>query len=157
MPIQTAKSLSKHLTQVLGVYGCAGFRIRPILLGGVFEKVRNLLQQIECNTAAAKEHVSEVERRIRTDKEQTRVLLAALPFEHLLWCMKIKFIYFMVLWINVFPVKNMISSVYLPRELLVRWRMDCKKHCQVLPGTYCEVHDKPPPSNTMTPQTNKAM
>jgi hypothetical protein len=40
---------------------------------------------------------------------------------------------------------------FLPRELLVRWKLDYKKHCQVLPGTYCEAHDEPSPSNTMTP------
>ncbi len=46
---------------------------------------------------------------------------------------------------------------FSPRELLVQWRMDYSKHCRVLPGTYCEVHDEPSPSNTMTPQTHKAI
>ena len=26
--------------------------------------------------------------------------------------------------------------------------MDAKKHCRILPGSYCEVHDDPNPSNT---------
>ena len=71
--------------------------------------------------------------------------------------MKIEFIYFMVLWLNAFPVKNGISSMFSLRELLVRWCLDYTKPCRVLPGTYCEVHDEPSPSNTMTPRTHEAI
>jgi hypothetical protein len=39
----------------------------------------------------------------------------------------------------------------------VRWRLDYKKHCRVLSGTYCKVHDKPLPSNTMVPQMHKGI
>jgi len=59
-----------------------------------------------------------------------------------------------MLWLNAFPVKTGVSSVHLPQELLVRWKLDCAKHCHVLPGTYCEVHDKPSLSNSMTPHTH---
>ena len=69
MQVRTATSLSKHLTRVLQVYGHAGFKVRTILMDGEFEKVRNLMPCVECNTAAAKEHVSEEERTIRTIKE----------------------------------------------------------------------------------------
>jgi hypothetical protein len=106
---------------------------------------------------AAKEHVSKAERTIRTIKERTWGLLATLPFQHIPRCMKIKFAYFMVLWLNAFPVKDGISATYSPQELLVRWQMDYSKHCRVLPGTYCEVHDEPSSSNTMMPQTHKAI
>jgi hypothetical protein len=150
-------SKGEHLTRVLQVYERAGFRVRTILMDGEFEKVRDLIPRVECNTTVAKEHVSKVERTIHTVKEQTRGLLGTLPFQHLPCCMKIEFIYFMVLWLNAFPVKNGISSVFLPIELLVRWRMDYSKHCRVLPRTYCEVHDEPSPSNMMTPCTHEAI
>ncbi len=119
--------------------------------------MRDLIPCVECNTTAAKEHVSEAERTIRTVKERTRGLLGTLPFQHLPCHMKIEFIYFMVLWLNAFPVKNGISSVFSPRELLVRWGMDYSKHCRVLPGTYCKVHDELSSSNTMTPRTHEAI
>jgi hypothetical protein len=96
-----------------------------------------------------KEHVSKAERTIRTLKERTRGLLATLPFSHIPRWMKIEFVYFIVLWLNAFPVKSGISATYSPRELLLRWRLDYKKHWRVLPGTYCKVHDKPVPTNTM--------
>ena len=71
--------------------------------------------------------------------------------------MKIKFVYFIVLWLNAFPVKSGISATYSPRELILRWRLDYKKHCRVLPGTYCEVHDKPVPTNTMAWRTHECI
>ena len=86
-----------------------------------------------------------------------RGLLGTLPFQHLPRRMKIGFIYFVVLWLNAFPVKNGISSMFSPRELLVRWHLDYAKHCRVLLGKYCEVHDEPSPSNTMMPWTHKAI
>jgi hypothetical protein len=70
---------------------------------------------------AAKEHVSEAERTIRTLKEQARGLLSTLPLENLPRRMKIEFIYFMVLWMNTFPVKSGVSDKISPRELMLRW------------------------------------
>ena len=37
------------------------------------------------------------------------------------------------------------------------WRLDYKKHCWVQPGTYCEVHNEPVPTNTMTWRSHKAI
>ena len=120
-------------------------------MDGEFEKLKNILPTVECDNTAAKEHVSEAEHSIRTVKERTRGLIGTLPFDNIPWQMKIEFVYFIVLWLNAFPVKIGMLSIYSPGELLVRWRLDYEKHCRVLPGTYCEVHDEPLPSNTMVP------
>ena len=120
LPVRTALSLSKHMKRVLDVYGRAGFRVRTILMDGEFEKLKPLMPSVECNTTAAKEHVSEAERTIRTLKERVRGLLNTLPFENLPRRMKIEFIYFMVLWMNAFPVKSGVSDKISPRELLLR-------------------------------------
>jgi hypothetical protein len=157
VPVWMAISLSKHITRVLQVYERAGFRVRTILMDGEFEKVQDLIPHVVCNMTVAKEHISKAERTIRTIKERTRGLLAALPFQHIPRRMKIEFVYFMVLWLNAFPVKDGISAAFSPRELLVWWQMDYSKHCRVLPGTYCEVHVEPSPSNTMTPRTHEAI
>ena len=119
VPVRTGLSLSKHMKRVLDVYGRAGFRVRTILMDGEFEKLKPLLPSVECNTTAAKEHVSEAERTIRTLKECTRGLLATLPFENMPRRMKIEFVYFMVLWMNAFPVKSGVSNKISPRELLL--------------------------------------
>ena len=109
------------------VYGCAGFIVRTILMDGEFEKIKSIMPTVECNTTAAKEHVSEAERTIRTAKERIRGLLATLPFSHVPKRMKIEFVYFVILWLDAFPVKSGISQTISPRELLMRWRLDCKK------------------------------
>jgi hypothetical protein len=157
VPVRMAKSLAKHLDPVLQVYRKAGFNVRTILMDGEFEILKNILPTVECNTTAAKEHVSEAARSIRTVKERTWGLIGTLPFDNIPRRMKIKFVYFIVLWPNAFPVKTGVSLIYSPWELLVRWRLDYKKHCQVLPSTYCEVHDEPLPSNTMVTRTHEGI
>jgi hypothetical protein len=71
--------------------------------------------------------------------------------------MKIKFVYFIVLWLNAFLVRTGISDWFSPQELLVRLRLNYKKHCWVLLGTYCEIHDKLDPLNSMVACTHKGI
>jgi hypothetical protein len=61
-------------------------------MDGEFEKIKDLVPRLECNTTAAKEHASEAEREIRTIKERARGLITTLPFEHIPRRMKIVFI-----------------------------------------------------------------
>jgi hypothetical protein len=157
LPVRTVNALVKHIERVLHVYDRSGFSIRTILMDGEFEKIKGLLCNLECNTTAAKERMSKAKQMICTIKERTIGFLATLPFEHIPWRMKIKFIYFIVLWLNAFPVKSGISPTFSLCKLLVRWKLDYKKHCRVLPGTYCEVHDKLSPLNMMTPHTHEAI
>jgi hypothetical protein len=118
-PVRTVTILSKHLKQVLEVYGHAHFVVRAILMDGQFEKIKSLMPSVECNRTAATEHMSEAERTICTVKERTQGLLATLPFTHIPKRMKIKFVYFMILWMNAFPVKLGILQANLPCKLLM--------------------------------------
>ena len=43
------------------MYGRAGFVVRTILMDREFEKIKSLMPSVECNTMAAKEHVSKAE------------------------------------------------------------------------------------------------
>ncbi len=83
--------------------------------------------------------------------------MATLPFSNIPKQMKIEFIYFIVLWLNAFPVKTGILTTYSPRELLACWQLDYKNHCRVLPGSYCKMHDKPVPTNTMVWGTHEGI
>jgi hypothetical protein len=71
VPVKTPTNLSKHLKQVLEVYGHAGFVVRTILMVGEFEKIKSLMPSVECNMTAAREHVSEAQRTICTVEERT--------------------------------------------------------------------------------------
>ena len=156
-PIRTANSLVKHIKRVLQVYDRARFTVGYIMMNGEFEKVKELLPTIVCNTNTAKEHVAEAERKIRVVKERNIVVVNTLPFTYIPRRMKIEFIYFVTLWLNQFPVKSGVSETFSPREILPRCRMDAKKNCRVLPGSYCEVHDDPNPTNTTVSCTREGI
>jgi len=125
---RTAKNLSTHMKRVIQVYKRAGFNVCTILMDGEFEKIKDLMPQVVCNMTAAKEHVSEAERSIRTIKEQMRGIIGTLPFQYLPRRLKMELVYFVVLWLNTFPAKTGISQVYSPRELLVQWKLDYALH-----------------------------
>ena len=80
IPVHTAKSLVKHIKRVLQVYDRAGFTVRYMMMDGEFEKVKELLPTIVCNTTYEKEHVAEAERNIRLVKEWNRGVVNTLPF-----------------------------------------------------------------------------
>ena len=80
-----------------------------------------------------------------------------LPFTYIPRRIKIEIVYFVTLWLNAFPVKSGVSETFSPREILLRWRMDSKNHCRVLPGSYCEVHDNPNTYNTTVSRTHEGI
>ncbi len=54
-----------------------------LMMDGEFEKIKDLLSLVKCNTTAAKEHVSEAEQMIRIIKERAQGLISTLPFEYI--------------------------------------------------------------------------
>jgi hypothetical protein len=80
-----------------------------------------------------------------------------LPFNNIPRQLKIKFIYFIVLWLNLFLAKNGILAVYSPRKLLIQWQLYYAKQCWVLLVIYCEIRNMPLPSNTMVTRMHKAI
>jgi hypothetical protein len=114
-----------------------------------FEKLRPLVPGININTTAAKEHVPEIERRIRVIKERGRALLNTLPFNQMPQVILIELIYHVVLWLNAFPSKSGISETLSPREIVLRHKLDFKRHCRAPFGSYCEAHDELEPTNNM--------
>ncbi len=103
-----------------------------------FKKLRNLVPILAINTTAVKEHVPEVEHKIWLIKEWGRGILNTHPFKRMPRLMLIELIYHVVLWLNAFPSKSEVSET-----------LDFAKHCRLLFGTYCEVHDEPSPTNSM--------
>ena len=59
--VRTAKSLAKHIDCIVRVYAQARFTVRTILIDGEFEKIKDHVLQLECNTTAAREHVSKAD------------------------------------------------------------------------------------------------
>ena len=70
IPTRTAGKLAKSLMKVVYGYARGGFVVNLMLMDMEFEKVKDKLPLVEVNTTAAREHVPEIERRIRTIKER---------------------------------------------------------------------------------------
>ncbi len=64
-PSCTAKQLAAGITHMMDLYAHGGFQMGTVLMDNEFEKLRNLVPILVINTTAAKEHVPEVERKIR--------------------------------------------------------------------------------------------
>ena len=105
-----------------------------------FEKLRNLVPILAINTTAVKEHVPEVERKIRLIKEWGRGILNTLPFKKMPRLMLIDLVYHVVLWLNAFPTNSGVSETLSPDEIVYRHKLDFAKHCKSPFGTNCEVH-----------------
>ena len=72
---------------------------------------------------AAKEHVPEVERKIRLIKERGRGILNTLPFKRMPRLMLIELVYHVVLWLNAFPAKSEVSDTLSPCEIVSPYRV----------------------------------
>jgi len=95
-----------------------------------FEKLRHLMPHVVLNTTAAREHVGEIERKIRVIKERARGTFNTIPYKKLPKVMVIELLHFCVMWMNSFPVKSGISEKWSPRELVSRTKLDAKLHCR---------------------------
>ena len=109
------------------------------------------------NTSAAREHVTEIKRQIRTTKDRCHAIVSTLPFESVPKLTATNIVYFVVLWLNAFPVRNIIFKKHSPRLIVICNKLNWKQHFKMPFFTYCEVPDELDPSNDMTPRTHKGI
>jgi hypothetical protein len=74
-PSRTAKQIMAGITRMMDLYARKGFQVGTVLMDNEFEKLQNLVPILAVNTTAVKEHVPEVERKIRLIKERGRGIL----------------------------------------------------------------------------------
>jgi hypothetical protein len=117
-PSRTAKQFVASITQMMNLYAHGGFQVGTVLMGNGFEKLQNLVPILAINATAAKEHVPEVEHKIRLIKEHGRGILNTLPFKRMPRLMQIELVYHVVLWLNAFSAKSRVSDTLSPREIV---------------------------------------
>jgi hypothetical protein len=119
-----------------------------------FDKMVNDMDEVIINTTAAREHVGDIERCIRTIKERARSVTSELPYKK---CMPnqiiIHLLKFVTMWINALPSRSGVSTVLSPQEIVTHHKMDFDKHCRVRFGAYVEAHEDPDISNTLRDRT----
>jgi hypothetical protein len=110
LPSRTAKQLASRMERVVRIYRRAGFIIQTSMMDMEFEKLKDLLPSIALNTTAAREHVGEIERKIRVIKERVRGTISTLPYKMLPKLVIMELMHFCVMWMNSFPVKLGVSE-----------------------------------------------
>jgi hypothetical protein len=131
--------------------------VGTVLMDNEFKQLISLVPIIQINTTAAKEYVPEIERRICLINEQGRGILNTLPFKKMPRLILINLIYHVVLWLNAFLLKSGVLANLSPCKLVIRHKLNFAKHCWAQFGSYCKVHDKPMPTNSMITRTTPAI
>ena len=114
-----------------------------------FEPVCEHVPSANMNTPAAAEHIAEIEWNIRYIKERAHGILCTLPYPALSTQMLIHLLHFIVMWLNNFPSAMGILTQNSSWELIVRDRLNFKKHCCALFGSYCKVYEENMLTNSM--------
>ena len=109
---------------------------------------------MEVNTTAAREHVPEIERRIRTIKERVRATTSKFPFNPVPFLVLIQTVYTIVLWMNAIRPISGKEKGLSPRELVVGRGVDYHKDCRADLGGYVEASTDKVVTNDNTPRTH---
>lgn len=110
-----------------------------ILADHEFELIRPWFPYI--NTTAAGEHVSEIERYIRTVKDRTRSTYTVLPFKRLpSRTMLVHLVKNTVFWLNAFTTDDGISRVHSPRYIITGHALS-KKNALLEFVSYVQTHE----------------
>ena len=129
------------LNKVINLYKSRGLEVKIIHGDNEFECLREELRPIALNIAAADEHVSMIERSIRTIKECTRSQIQFLPY--------IKYPRNMIIGCVVFSIKSLnieigmckLSSDYSPHTLVTGQPPQTYEEMTILSfGDYTEVY-----------------
>ena len=159
-PSRTKKQLARLLRRVCMLYGRGGFVVRVILMDMEFEKVSDEIGLVEVNTAAAREHVGEIERSIRLMKERARCVVASLRRIGVKFLHKqilIRMVYHVVMWLNAVPADGGVSMQYSPREIVIQTQLDFKKHAVADFGAYVEASEDAVRTNDMSDRTHECI
>ena len=92
------------------IYSMAGFIVRTMLMYMDFEKAEGWLPNYTINNVAAKDHVREVEQKMRVTKEKYQGIIYTMPFRY------IELVHFLVVWQNAFPAKSGTSQIWSSSE-----------------------------------------
>lgn len=143
---RSIQTLTQAVDNIRKIYLTNGFRVTEVLADGEFSHMTDGLAAmgISFNGGAADEHVGEIERYIRTVKEQMRSCFAVLPFARIPRRMTIKMAKYCVFWLNAFPSLSGISDHISRRTIDRKWTMnmivstslaDTSKHTKSTPMT----------------------
>ena len=95
-----------------------------------FNCLGKLIIGTELNTTAARERVTEIERKIQVVNERMCTVHGGLTYERMNIQMIIELGKYEVMRINTFPPKSNISRAYSPRTIITGYKLESKKQQQ---------------------------
>ena len=110
--------------------------------------------QVTLNTTASREHVPEIERKIRAIKERVRAIWNTLPYTRLPSRMISQMASYAVIWLNGLPVSRGVSSTPSHRTIVPGKILDFNKHFKIEFSTYAKTHKYTTPTNSMQSRTD---
>jgi hypothetical protein len=128
------------LRKVIKLYRHRGLIVSSVLADIEFESLRPWFPLV--NTAAANEHVPDIERYICTVKEQTRSTYTMLPCRHLPRIALIHLVKNVVFWLNAFPTDNGVSKKCSLQYIMMGQHLSYSKHAVIEFGVYVQTHEE---------------
>jgi hypothetical protein len=118
-----------------------------------FECLRDDIPEVNLNTTAASEHVTDIDNQIRGINERMRAVRSTLPFKKLPSHMIIEMMKYVALWLNGFPHLSGVSHTVSPRTIMTGIALDFAKHFKIPFIAYVEAHEDYERTNTMAERT----
>lgn len=121
-----------------------GFRVITALMDGEFQHMWDDRADIGMilNTTARDEHVGNVERFIRTLKEQMRAIYSTLPFTRAPDRLTIDMAKYCIYWLNAFPHPYGVSDTLSPRSIVTGQGINFNRHCRFELGQYVQTQER---------------
>ena len=140
LPNRQIKTVKDVLNTVIRLYEARAFVVGSIMADHEFEPLRPWHPSL--STTASDEHVSEIERHIRTIKDSTRSTYRMLPFRHLPRIVLIHLVKNAVFWLNALPTNDGITRTYSPRYIMTGQHILASKHAVIEFGAYVQTHEE---------------
>ena len=109
------------------------------------------------NTTGSRDHVTEVERQIQVIKECMQAHHTNLPFPSFTGRMTIDLAKHVVMFLNSFPPKSVLSKTYSPSTIMTGKTLDWKKSYKLHFVAYALVHEDRNAPNTLEERTQEAI
>ena len=142
----------------INMYVTWGFSITNLYADPEDNCVRNKMLPTILNITAAREHVGEVERAIRTGKEVPIYITHTLPFKNIPILMVTSLVTVSFSRLNDLPAPDGVSREISPSTIVTgRPSPEYNVITSVVFGTYVQTHDEPDPTNNMATRTTGAI
>ena len=145
------------LQNVINLYESRGLTVSHVHADYEFESVRLSLLPTELQVVGQGDHVPEIERSVRTLKDDFRTIVHALPYTYFTRLMIRSLLLHVVRLRNIFPNKNGISDVLSPSTLVTGSGRPNLHDFSLEFGTYVIVKNHCNITNTMEPRGTGAI